>query len=531
VIIQRSSQWAFPPLALSNKAAYFLLALFVVAGLAMRFYLAGTQPFWLDETFTWGELHHSYLDIISWRHHETHPPIAYLLAKFMYEISHHNELLIRSPFVLLSGVNIFLAYRLGSAINGNVGGLFAAMLLSFSPFLIQLDFQARMYSPWVSSMFLIVVAYRRLYFGAERSTIWRPIPFLWLGLALSLAFWVHFMSLYLWAAVGIALSWEFFLLFRQKGWSRELANAAQCGLLLVLIVGILCSPGVIKLLAIQEATKPIDFSIQRLLKIWSTFLRGAWMPMALGAVVTGLALFPVGERVLRNFLLLSLLTGSIFLVLSQNRHFIDPRYLAPLAVPVVLGLAALVSRINLFLLQRWRWPGYVMAVLVIVVGAQQLTLALKMIELRHLSSYAGNNYAPHFATALHNKIGPDDTVIFLPTYFRQVALFQGWPADMLLEEYDPRVLRENFDSPRSALWIISIRGLNGKRDTAELRKYFGNRLRCSIDKQLPVEFVSNLHALNSIALRLYGRSVTAYSLMDNRDLIQTQCMLKGYTGF
>ncbi len=522
-----TSRLASPPLALSNKAAYYLLALFVLVGLAMRFYLAEIQPFWLDETFTWGELQHSYLEIISWHHHETHPPVAYLMAKLMYEISNHNELLMRSPFVLLSGVNIFLAYRLGSAINGNFGGLFAAMLLSFSPFLIQLDFQARMYSPWVSAMFLIVVAYRRLYFGVEGSVIWRPIQFLWLGLALSLAFWIHFMSLYLWAAVGIALLWEFFLLFRQKGWSRELANAAQCGLLLALIVVILCSPGFTKLLAISDAANPVDFSTQRLFKIWSTFLRGTWMPMTLGAAVTGLALFPVGDRVLRNFLLLSLLTGSIFLLLTQNRHFIDARYLAPLAVPVVLGLAALVSSINSFLLQRWRWPGYALAVLVIIAGAQQLTLALKMIERRQLSTYAGNNYTPHFAKALHNKIGPDDTIIFLPNYHRQVALFQGWSADKLLKKYDPRVVRENFDSPRSALWIISIRDINNKRETAVLRKYLGNRMRCKIDKRLPGEFVSNLHELNSIALRLYGRSVTAYSLMDNGDLIKTRCTLTG----
>ena len=139
-----------------------------------------------------------------------------------------------------------------------------------------------MYSPWVSSMFLIVLAYRGLYVGAQKSNFWRPIQFLWLGLALSLAFWVHFMSLYLWAAVGVALLWEFFLLFRQKGWSRELANAAQCGLLLVLIVVILCSPGLIKLLAFKDAAKPMDYSTDRLMNIWSTFFRGSWMPMTSG---------------------------------------------------------------------------------------------------------------------------------------------------------------------------------------------------------------------------------------------------------
>jgi len=526
-MIQPASRLRAPPLVLSTNANYYLVALILLAGLAMRFYLAKIQPFWLDETFTWRALHNSYLDLISWQYDDMHPPVTYLIAKLMDQISHHNELLMRTPFVLLSGINIFLAYRLGSSISGRLGGLIAAMLLSFSPFLVQLDFQARMYSPWVSSMFLIVVAYRRLYSGANGSIIWRPVQFLWLGLALSLAFWVHFMSLYLWAAVGIALSWEFFLLFRRKGWSKELANAAQCGLLLILIVGILCSPGVIKLLAIQEATKPIDFSIQGLLKIWSTFLRGAWMPMALGAVVTGLALFPVGERVLRNFLLLSLLSGSIFLVLSQNRHFIDARYLAPLTVPVVLGLAALFSKINLFLLQRWRWPGYALAVLVVIVGAQQLTLTFKIIQLRKHSTYAGNNYTPHFATALQNKIAPDDTIVFLPQYHRQVAVFQGWPADKLLKKYNRRVLRENFDSPRSALWIISIRDINSKRTSAGLRKHLEDRMRCIISEQVPREFVSNLHELSSIALRFYGRSVTAYSLMDNGDLVQTQCMLTG----
>jgi hypothetical protein len=57
--MQRFSVSTSPSLALSNKVTYCILTVFVLAGLAMRFYLAKTQPFWLDETFTWGELRHS----------------------------------------------------------------------------------------------------------------------------------------------------------------------------------------------------------------------------------------------------------------------------------------------------------------------------------------------------------------------------------------------------------------------------------------------------------------------------------------
>jgi 4-amino-4-deoxy-L-arabinose transferase-like glycosyltransferase len=506
-------------------AVYAVLAFLVLVGLGMRAWLATTLPFWLDEAFTWREIHHSYFEILTWQHHSEHPPLAYVMAKAMFDISSHKEWLMRAPFVLLGGVNIVLAFRLGAALKGRFCGLLAAMLLAFSPFLTQLDFQARMYSPWVSAMFLIVLAYRQLYLQTGGAINWRLAGFLWLGLALSLAFWINVMTLYLWGAVGVALLWEFCRLFREKGFSLEVIAAVQCGILLALVVMVVCWPGVSRLLTLEAAGKPIDLSVHRLYLVWKEFLSNTYVPVTLGAVVAGLVFLPARDRALRDFLLLGLLTGSAFLILSQNRHFIAARYLAPLAVPVVLGLATLGTACYTHLMKSGRWLGRAFALLVALIGAQQLTQSLGMIENRQVSAYAGNLYSARFVKALRPDVGENDTAIFLPQFQKQVAIFYGWPTEEINNSKGHRALRENLHAPRNAIWILSFEDFKSRPGVEYYRKYLGTRLRCSLGKELPEEFISNLTQFRSIAFRLFGQSVVAYSLMNNGDLVKTRCVL------
>lgn len=123
-----------------------LLLILVLAAL-LRIHNLGKVPFWGDELLTYDRCNMPILDMLKGlSSHPIFPPLYYLLTNAWVKVFGITEFTLRFSSVIFSVFSVFFVYELGKALYGRQVGLFAALLLSFSPYSVYYAQEAKMYS-------------------------------------------------------------------------------------------------------------------------------------------------------------------------------------------------------------------------------------------------------------------------------------------------------------------------------------------------------------------------------------------------
>ena len=124
------------------------LVIFITAiGAALRVYMLASKGMWLDETFSVWLASHPVGEMLQWTVRiDQHPPLYYLLLHSWISRYGDDPYSVRMLSVLFGTATIPVMYLIGRRISGWMVGLFAALLLAFSPFNIRFAQETRMYT-------------------------------------------------------------------------------------------------------------------------------------------------------------------------------------------------------------------------------------------------------------------------------------------------------------------------------------------------------------------------------------------------
>lgn len=125
-----------------------LAVILLIAGI-LRFYHLGFQSFWLDELHTAIEADPA----LSWQQMfgylrccDQHPPLFFIIEKFLFWIFGNTEWVARSSSALAGTIAVCCIYKLGKELHCTRLGLIAATLCCFNYFHISYSQEARPYS-------------------------------------------------------------------------------------------------------------------------------------------------------------------------------------------------------------------------------------------------------------------------------------------------------------------------------------------------------------------------------------------------
>jgi 4-amino-4-deoxy-L-arabinose transferase-like glycosyltransferase len=194
-----------------------VLGLLVAVAAALRLWNLGAESLWQDEAWSWGLIQGNPRDLVLRLYHfDAHPPL-YFLCLQAWALFGSSEAWLRALSVLFGLVSIPLLYRLGSRLGGPKAGLFAAVLLTFSPYHVYYSREARSYA----LLFLLCIVSLDLLTDLARA----PNRWKWVGFAAVSAgiLLTHYMGAFFLASeAGVAL-----LLRRERpGYLKEFALAA-----------------------------------------------------------------------------------------------------------------------------------------------------------------------------------------------------------------------------------------------------------------------------------------------------------------
>lgn len=339
----------------------WLVLSFVLIAFGLRIYGLAGQEFWFDEAASafisskgWGEI----LAYVRSQPFE-HPPLYYLLLHLWGQVAGWSEFSLRFPSLLLGTLFIPLLYRFLGWLLGKEVAVLAAFLAAFSPFLIALSGEARMYSLVIVLGLLTLLAFLRALIS-DRLLWWGLWSFLTLAgiathyyLALLLLaenlfvilYWRRFRySLWRWAS----LQFLFFILGLAWVLLSPGPRAAAAQIIKVPWLNVRTWPELEQLwqaLAIGEWANPTPSPWSRALAVIPTLL------VLLGALVgrrgaRGKALLDIDRRawyVLLLLLLVAPILGALLIpriLIARLMSFVISAYLTFLA----LGLLALQKR-------------------------------------------------------------------------------------------------------------------------------------------------------------------------------------------
>lgn len=128
-----------------NSQPVILLLLIAVAAL-LRFYGLDDRGLWGDESWSWFQANGSLLH--TWRavSADVHPPLFHIILNFSVRVLGDSETALRVPSALLGTLVVWLTYQLGTLLWDRTTGFLAALMATFSGFLIWYSQEARMYA-------------------------------------------------------------------------------------------------------------------------------------------------------------------------------------------------------------------------------------------------------------------------------------------------------------------------------------------------------------------------------------------------
>ena len=127
---------------------FLILGMLILLAFGLRIYGLATQEFWFDEAASAFISSKGWRDILAYVRSAPfeHPPLYYFLLHLWGQVAGWSEFSLRFPSLLLGTLFIPLLYRFLSWLLGKEVAVLVALLAAFSPFLIDLSGEARMYS-------------------------------------------------------------------------------------------------------------------------------------------------------------------------------------------------------------------------------------------------------------------------------------------------------------------------------------------------------------------------------------------------
>ena len=160
-----------------------------LAGLAARMVMsARVSPLLVDEAFTGVLIRRSFASMLDVIRHDNHPPLFYLLERAA-SVASTSPLQLRLLPALAGAAAIPVGAALGRRLNGNRGGLFAAVLIAYYPAYLIASREARMYS---LATFLVLAVALALWRAVEKPT---PLRLLAYAALVSAAVYTHYFAL------------------------------------------------------------------------------------------------------------------------------------------------------------------------------------------------------------------------------------------------------------------------------------------------------------------------------------------------
>ena len=139
-----------------------ILILILLCAILLRLYNLGKAPFWEDELLTLYRINMPPAAIFRTTiPFFTHPPLFYLLLNAWVKLTGVNEFTLRFLPFAFSVLSVFMIFKLGEIIYNRRIGLYAALLLAFSPFDIYYAQEAKNYSmSWALGLISFWLFYR-----------------------------------------------------------------------------------------------------------------------------------------------------------------------------------------------------------------------------------------------------------------------------------------------------------------------------------------------------------------------------------
>src|SRR5215218_7327596 len=318
-----------------SRALVATLTLITAGTLAFRTGIMGSG-YWVDEAITVGIASHDLADIPRLLRQDGSPPLFYLLLHGWMALAGTSEAATRAPALGFALLAVPVSWWAGCALFGRRAGIVAAAGAAGCPFLTYYAQETRMYSLVAVLSVLACASFVLAFVHGRRGHLWA------LGAWTVLLLYTHNWALFLAAGMGVAWLW----LWRQgrvDGRGGALVGAG---------VALAYAPWAPSL-AFQAANTAAPWAARptplQLLSV-PGILFGYLTAPALALVAYGvLRRRGAGEEV-RLLALIAVVAASVGFLASQLEPAWSPRYLAVVFGPLLLALAAVLSRGT-----RWTW--------------------------------------------------------------------------------------------------------------------------------------------------------------------------------
>lgn len=422
---------------------YYLLALIILVGLALRLYNLGQESVWFDEAVSIDVSKLGFIDQIRWvfnQSKEGNPPFYYMLLHLWVPVFGDSEFVSRLPSAIFGALSIPVIYAVGKFLFGKRAGLVAALILALSVFHVKYSQEARGYTLMA---FLTLVSF---YYFLKLTEVWkRPNAVLYVLSAVLLCY-THFYGLFVILVQNILC----FTLFLRRGRAGELGFRRW--FVLQVLVGLLYIPAVILLVnrfvSVRESfwiPEPDTGHIFAFFVIYG----GSVYLIALLALFSVLSL--VGPGRLRGWTGLNFWSARIKnaspssgITAGERNYLLLLWLLVPLLLPYLISIIstpilifryAISSSLALYLLAAGgigdinrRFPVIIISVLIIVLSAFSLNGYYARIE-KHQWREAMSEVESHAA--------PGDYILVYPGYEHVSAEYYLKRGDVkLLPVYD-----------------------------------------------------------------------------------------------
>jgi mannosyltransferase len=306
------------------------LALLMLGSLLLRTG-ALDSSYWSDEGISVGIASHDLLDIPRTLGQDGNPPLYYLLLHGWMSLVGMGEAATRALSLIFALVAVPVAWWAGSAVFDRRAGALAAAGAAGCPFLTYYAQEARMYSLVVVLSLLVCASFVLAFVRGRRAHL------VLLGLWMTLLLYTHTWAVYL--ATGLAVAW---LVLWRGG-----KVSGRDGALVGAVVLALYAPWLPSLLfqaantAAPWAERP---SPLRLLAVPAGLFGSLALPLLVVAVIAAIRRGPASDDVVRVLATIGVVAAAAAWIGSQVQPAWAERYLAVLFGPLLLALAATLSR-------------------------------------------------------------------------------------------------------------------------------------------------------------------------------------------
>src|SRR4051812_45539412 len=287
--------------------------------------------YWIDEGIAVGIASHDFTDIPRVLGQDGNPPLYYLLLHGWMLLTGTSEAATRALSLIFALLAIPASFWAGTRIFDRRAGLIAAAGAAGTPFLTYYAQETRMYSLVVLLSILASASFVLAFVRSERRHV------IWLGVWLTLLLYTHTWGLFLTAAMAVA-----WLLLWQRGQVSG-RDGARLGAALALVYAPWL-PVVVFQAAHTAAPWAERPSPLLLLGVPGGLFGYLALPLLTIAVCFALWRRPRPDAATRVLLGIAIGTASLAWLCSQVQPAWATRYLAVILGPLLLALAAVVSR-------------------------------------------------------------------------------------------------------------------------------------------------------------------------------------------